>query len=174
MSPDKSAINKAPECGRLVWIGIRPEKKVPIRSVEEVWVDRLNGLRGDHAGASTRHKRQVTLLQAEHLAAMSVILQRKIPPELLRRNLLIRGISLQSLAFGLFRVGEVVLRATGPCQPCRRMELVLGPEGLKAMRGRGGITATVIRGGLIRRGDEVSPLQDDLFGAWQEEQDLPL
>jgi MOSC domain-containing protein YiiM len=62
-------------------------------------------------------------------------------------------VSLKGLAF---RIGEeVLLVATGPCEPCSKMDRALGEGGFHAMRGHGGITARVLRGGVVRIGDPV-------------------
>lgn len=109
---------------------------------------RFNGRRGG--------ERQVTLIQQEHLAAVASMLHRDfVAPGLVRRNLVVSGINLLALKEKQFYVGSVLLEYSGPCEPCSRMESVLGPGGFNAMRGHGGITAKVITGGSIVLGDEV-------------------
>ena len=76
--------------------------------------------------------------------------QGSVDPGLTRRNIVVRGINLLAMKDKQFQIGEVVLEMTGLCHPCSRMEENLGPGGFNAMRGHGGITARVIKGGKVR------------------------
>ena len=176
-----------PRAGRLNWIGLREGRRLPVLSVPEAEAHPLVGLLGDHgktapprltalsgeAGevATPAHaptipggpgRRQVTLIQAEHLPVIAALAGLdSVSPDLLRRNLLVSGIPLVALKDRRFQIGEVVLEGTGECHPCSRMEENLGPGGYNAVRGHGGLTARVIRGGRLRVGDPVM--------VWEEE-----
>jgi len=152
----KELLTVLPQTGRLEWIGIRPAYRSPVQAVSEVEAETGRGLIGDHYAESPGTRRQVTLIQAEHLPVIAAITgHERIPPEWLRRNLVVSGINLLALRDKPFRIGEVLLEGTGLCQPCSRMEETLGPGGYNAMRGHGGITARVRDGGRIRCGDAV-------------------
>ena len=97
----------------------------------------------------------MTLVQAEHLPLVSRRLGRAVAPAELRRNLMVSGIDLAALATRGFRIGEVRLEGTGPCDPCRKLADALGDGGMDAMLGHGGITARVGDGGVLRLGDLV-------------------
>lgn len=140
----------------MVWIGLRPGKNQPMQSVSEVFASTESGLEGDRYQGSSG-KRQVTLIQWEHLDFIAALTGQSVAPDLLRRNLAIKNLNLLALKDQAFRIGEAEFLTTGLCHPCSRMERLLGPGGYNAMRGHGGLTAQVTKSGIIRVGDPLIP-----------------
>ncbi|MFD1257551.1 MOSC domain-containing protein [Mucilaginibacter terrae] len=155
-SPLQTLMDTMPQQGTVTWIGIRPGRREPLVSLNEVEAITLKGLAGDHFSGAASSKRQITLIQQEHLDLIASVMQ--IPgltPGMLRRNIVVKGINLYAFKDRRFYVGNVLLEYTGECHPCSRMEEVLGPGGYNAVRGHGGITARIIKGGIINIGDGV-------------------
>ena len=149
-------LDTLPQTGKLEWIGLRAVRRGSVESVERCRITQEHGLEGDHFAGSTGSKRQVTLIQSEHLPVIAGCLNTKtVEPERLRRNLMVSGINLLALKHRQFIVGDVILEMTGLCHPCSRMEQILGDGGYNAVRGHGGITARVIQGGEIHLDDPV-------------------
>jgi MOSC domain-containing protein YiiM len=158
-----------PRHGRVEAIVLRPGRGEAAVQVPHAEAVAGLGLQGDRITARPRSaagdggKRQVTLIQAEHLpliAAWGGVAA--VRPEQLRRNLVVSGINLlaarsplPALHLRLHVGGAVVLLISGPCDPCSRMESAIGPGGYNAMRGHGGMTARIEAGGPIRIGDAV-------------------
>jgi MOSC domain-containing protein YiiM len=153
----RDLIANLPQVGRVEWIGIASGPRAAIESVDSVIAETGHGLTGDHHAKRRKDtRRQVTLIQFEHLAAVASLCGRDaVAPDSLRRNIAVAGINVLALKDRQFRIGDVLLEGSGPCEPCSRMEENLGPGGYNAMRGHGGITARVLDGGTIRIGDQV-------------------
>jgi MOSC domain-containing protein YiiM len=144
-------------------IWLRPARGVAAVAVQSAEAVVARGLLGDRsAERTTGGKRQVTLIQAEHLpliARWSGV--PTIDAGSLRRNLVIAGFNLLSarspFADQIVHVviGNAVLVVTGDCAPCSKMEDLLGRGGYNALRGHGGVTARVVQGGRIAIGDSI-------------------
>jgi MOSC domain-containing protein YiiM len=155
MSYIKELMRNIPQVGKVEWVSVRPERRAEVLPKDEVIAVEDTGLFGDHY-SNSGGKRQVTLIQAEHLAAVAYMLGREqVDPALTRRNIVVSGINLLAFADQQFQIGEAVLEMTGLCHPCSLMEENLGEGGYNAMRGHGGITCKVVKGGSIKVGDKV-------------------
>jgi MOSC domain-containing protein YiiM len=157
-SPLARLMATLPRAGAVQWIGVRPARDVPMVATDRVQARAGGGLTGDrYAGGSG--KRGLTLIQAEHLPVIATLAGlAAVEAATLRRNVVVSGIALVALKQRRFRIGDVVLEGTGPCDPCSRMEDALGAGGYNAMRGHGGLCARIIEGGSFAVGDAVVPL----------------
>jgi MOSC domain-containing protein YiiM len=134
--------------GHLAWIGLRPARRAPVVTPDSAILTTSRGIEGDHYDTRRDGPRQVTLMAMEDLAAIAAFLGlAEVAPDLVRRNLVTRGINLLALKDRRFRIGAALLEGSGDCAPCGFMEQNLGPGGYNAVRGHGGITARVVEGG---------------------------
>lgn len=119
----KKLFSTMPQVGKVNWLGIRSARRAELEEVTEVLVTEESGLEGDHYIGSSG-KRQITLIQNEHLDVVASIMKiAKISPELVRRNIVVSGLNLLALKANKFQIGEeVILETTGLCHPCSRME----------------------------------------------------
>lgn len=154
----KQMMRTVPQVGRVEQILLRRARKGLVEAVPTASVVMQHGLVGDRfRGRSERSKRQVTAIQAEHLPVIAALSgHSRVDPVDLRRNLVISGIPLVAMKDRRFRIGATcVLEWTAPCDPCHRIEALLGPGGFNAMRGLGGVCCRVVEPGEIAVGDAV-------------------
>jgi len=119
------------------------------------------GVQGDrHAG---RPERQVSILDAETVAELA---GRGMPvsPGVLGENITVEGVPVMQLPEGArLRIGNAELEITGDRPACREM-LDVHADALRAMVGRSGKMARVVRGGTVRPGDPIEVLGVEALG----------
>jgi len=147
--------------GRVVGIFVGPEAKAPLASVAEVRAEPGRGLEGDRywLGQGTFWKREpdyeVTLIETEALETLAVETGVMLEPCEARRNLATRGVRLNALVNRQFRVGEATLLGIRLCEPCGHLERLTGKTLRPGLASRGGLRASIVTGGVIRRGDAI-------------------
>ena len=100
--------------------------------------------------------RALTLVEAEALEDVGLGFAES------RRNVVVRGVSLNDLVGRRFRVGSVECLGRRLCEPCRHLEKLEKREGLmRSLAGRGGLRADVLADGVVSVGDPVVVLSDD-------------
>ena len=106
-----------------------------------------------------RVSRDLTLVEGEvvdDLAHNGLVLA----PGELRRNLTTRGVVLNDLLGRVFWIGDVLLRGTELCEPCRHLEEITGKRLLRPLVHRRGLRAQVLLDGVIGVGDSLEPAEE--------------
>ena len=154
--------------GRVLEIWTAPEAAAPMVRSTTVQAVAGVGLVGDRyaRGGGTWasypvQEKQVTLIDADEVAAVAADVGVPLTPGLTRRNVVTRGIALPSLVGQYFTVGEVLLFGTKRCPPCTHLERLTGWRLVKALAARGGVNAAVFGGGTVSEGDVVRLVSDD-------------
>jgi MOSC domain-containing protein YiiM len=80
-----------------------------------------------------------------------------ITPAETRRNIATSGVPLNHLVDREFQVGEVRLRGTRLCEPCKYLEGLSKPGVMGGLIHRGGLRARILNDGMIRVGDVIRP-----------------
>lgn len=135
-----------------LFLAVAPQS--PMKRVQQAMALAGCGLDGcRHAARKPGGKRQLLLVDGAELAALEVA------PGLMKENVVISGIPLESFPPGQrLRVGEALIELTEQCVPCHKLELIR-PGLLQQSFGRRGQLGRVIKGGVIREGDEVQVLE---------------
>jgi len=154
--------------GSVTGIFITAEAGAPMRSVVEASAVEGRGLDGDRyrdgvgfysATPTTPGARELTLIEEERLDEVardgfSLGLGEH------RRNVTTRGAGLDGLLGRRFRIGGVLCEGVRACPPCNHLDAVTGRALLAPLIDRGGLRARIIAGGMIRVGDEITPVED--------------
>jgi MOSC domain-containing protein YiiM len=159
--------------GRLLHIHIAQRASSPMQELAQATLVAGRGIEGDRyfSGLGTYSPkpdiREITLIEMEVLDAIA----RGDPPfpgdkvELAvnehRRNLTTLGVPLNHLVGKRFRIGETVLSGGRMNFPCQYLERLLGKPVYTALINRSGLNCRIERGGIIRKGDVIAPLDNE-------------
>jgi MOSC domain-containing protein YiiM len=152
--------------GSLEAIHIATAAGAPVRPVDEIRAIAGVGLEGDRYADGRGHyqdgrvSRDLTLIEAEAVESLAREHGFALAPGEMRRNLTTRSVGLNELVGRRFWVGEVLCLGTRLCEPCQYLAELTGKPLLRPLVHRGGLRADILRGGLIRSGDQVRPANE--------------
>lgn len=133
---------------------IETQQSVELRAGRGIVGDRYYDGTGTFS-ASEKHGQQLTLIEAEVLEAL-----RKdgleLTPADARRNIVTRGIDLNSLVGEEFRVGTARCVGRRLCEPCSHLQRLTGAALLRPMVHRGGLRADILESGVVEVGDSIN------------------
>jgi MOSC domain-containing protein YiiM len=152
--------------GKVAFIQISPtagERMVPVREVRAVAGEGLEGDRYFKKGGTYSKLpgtgRQITLIELESVEALKRDYQINLDPAQTRRNIVTQGVPLNHLVGKQFRMGrEVVVQGMRLCEPCEYLESLTLKGVMSGLSHRGGLRADIVNGGILKVGDEVTPI----------------
>jgi MOSC domain-containing protein YiiM len=113
--------------------------------------DRYAGGAG-HWSGDNKVGRDLTLIEAEVVDALSAELGMSIDAGELRRNVVTRGVRLNDLVGVRFRIGGVLAEGTRLCEPCDYLARLIDRPILEPLVHRGGLRANLLSAGAIVEG----------------------
>ncbi len=148
---------------KVVAIHVAPQRGASHVALDQATLVPGRGIEGDHhhARPSGVPASEVTLIEAETVAALNANTGLSIEASATRRNIVTQGIDLNSLVGKRFSIGNVLLEGIEPCDPCaslgRRLATasVPAPAIVRALANRGGLRACVVEGGTLTPGTEI-------------------
>jgi MOSC domain-containing protein YiiM len=159
--------------GTVVSIHIAREASAPMETVAEARAVPGQGLEGDryfsgrgfYSDKPGFGGREVTLIEIESVRALcdgvtnaeGHRLGIELSAAETRRNIATSGVPLNHLVDREFRVGEVLMRGTRLCEPCRHLGDLTKRGVMGGLVHRGGLRARILTEGWIRAGDPVRP-----------------
>lgn len=100
-----------------------------------------------------RVRPDLTLTEAEVIAALDADFGIALESGAVRRNLTTWGVHLNALVGRRFRIGSVLCEGTRLCEPCSYVADLIGKPVLKPLVHRGGLRANILTDGYLQVGD---------------------
>lgn len=149
--------------GTVEEIYIAPEGSAAMEQVVEIETVEGRGIAGDRYCEGNGYWTgldyvcEITLIPAENLDHIEKELGVHVKNGEHRRNIVTRDLELDELRGKRFRIGETVLEYDRPRPPCKHVQDLTEPGMTRALKGRGGICARVVKAGRIQTTDAIEP-----------------
>jgi len=130
----------------------QPAGTTPVTEVTEVECVADKGLIGDRFfGWKDDYKGQITFFEYEQYERLCEKLGvMGVPPSALRRNVITKGVALNTLIGAEFEVQGVRFLGTQECSPCYWMNQAFAEGAEEALKGHGGLRAKILSDGFLR------------------------
>ena len=130
----------------------QPAGTSPIIEVSEVECIAGKGLRGDRFfGWKEDYKGQVTFFEEEQYGRLcEKFVITHLPPSVFRRNIITRGVDLNTLIGVEFDLQGVRFLGTQESAPCYWMNQAFAEGAEEALKGHGGLRAKILSNGILR------------------------
>ncbi len=136
----------------------KPPGTHPIKEVGEIECKAGSGLVGDrYFDHKENYKGQITFFEMEvyeRLQAELDVFDK--PPSAFRRNVLTRGVDLNSLIGKTFEVQGIRFEGVEESSPCYWMDQGFGPGAEEALKNHGGLRARILTDGTLRTSKAVA------------------
>ena len=116
--------------------------------------DRFFDYKEDYKGQLTFFSEEVFLALSAQFAGVEKC------PSVLRRNIIVSGVDLNSFIGRRFSVGDLELLGTEEASPCYWMNQAFCEGAEEALRGRGGLRVKILTDGVLSQGTEELTLLD--------------
>ena len=149
--------------GKVVAVHVVPQPGGPEVTLDQATLVPGRSIEGDHhhAQPSGDPASEVTLIEAEAVAAMNANTGLSIEASATRRNIVTQGVDLNSLVGKRFFIGDALLEGIEACEPCaslgRRLATasVSAPSIVRELADCGGLRAHVVEGGTVIAGTQI-------------------
>lgn len=128
-----------------------PPGEYPVLELDRIHCVAGRGIEGDrYFDHKPEFKGQITFFANEVYEALCEQFGRSDKsPAVFRRNVITRGMNLDSLIGREFEVQGVHFFGTESCKPCHWMDLAFGSGAESALEGRGGLRARILSDGVL-------------------------
>ena len=147
--------------GSILELNLASTEGGPTLSFDRIEVIPGQGILGDRKfqirkSSSKVYKRQITFIEIEQINRFNDIYGMNMKPSETRRNVVTAGVDLNSLVGCEFKVGNIALRGTMLCEPCKYLQNMTLMPVIEGYLHRGGLCAEILDHGYLCVGDQIS------------------